>query len=229
MYNSQGMHYIQRDIILSLAHNSPQRFSDLQPYRIPNNTFSYHLKRLREGGYVVSTGDGYIATRKALKLLMINANHPKRNNTPALLTAIYVTNSVGDVLLLKRNNKPFENWFGIPSGLVHSGESMETAAYRELSEKTSISASSGLSFVGVLDFRYLERESKDLFVHAVAFVYKYEHKGLDTKISKPTYYGELIWSHLNHKKILPEVYTIAGLVKDDGCALKSVDYEEPVG
>lgn len=229
MYNSTDIHHIQKDIISKLAYNSPLRFSELQPPRIPNNTFSYHLKKLLELGYIESTKNGYIATRKALKTLHYSPDKERRKAYPILLSVVYVTDNTGRVLLLKRRNKPFANWFGIPSGLIHSGETLDSAAKRELFEKTGISALKPLEYVGVLDFRYLEKDSDDLFVHGVAFVYKY--KCVDPKeatLSEETKYGELDWSGLRRDKILPEVFAITKLVNGKKPIVSSVDFEEPI-
>jgi ADP-ribose pyrophosphatase YjhB (NUDIX family) len=205
------------------------RFSELQPPRLPNNTFSYHLKKLVESGYITSSHEGYTATRKALKTIQYSGHQVKKNVAPALITIVYVTDDHNNVLLLKRDSQPFTAWYGIPSGLVHLGETLGTAAQRELLEKTGIVALQPLDFVGVLDFKYLERESGDLFVHAVSFVYKYTCSELNlVLLSQSSQYGELYWSDLTHEKILPEVHMIANLVKSGGGPVtSSVDFEEP--
>lgn len=222
------LHHIQKEIILSLAHHSPQRFSQLQPSEVANNTFSYHLKKLLQTGYVTQVDGGYEATRKALKILQYTSMQDDKNTAnPVFITAVYVTNNEGKVLLLRRNNPPFVGWYCTPAGLVHQGEQLEEAALRELSEKSSIEASS-LEFKGVLDFQYLEQNSGDVFVHTVAFVYSYNLPDSGALLAgMQSHYGTLIWSDLSGKKILPEVYTIAELVRQSGPTVKSVSYEEP--
>jgi ADP-ribose pyrophosphatase YjhB (NUDIX family) len=42
------------------------------------------------------------------------------------------------ILLVKRRNDPFANYFSLPGTLVRRGESLETAAYRTLSEKIEV-------------------------------------------------------------------------------------------
>jgi len=42
------------------------------------------------------------------------------------------------ILLVKRNKAPFANFFSLPGTLVQSGESLEEAAYRTLSEKIEV-------------------------------------------------------------------------------------------
>jgi ADP-ribose pyrophosphatase YjhB (NUDIX family) len=224
----RDLHHIQKEIILSLAHHSPQRFSQLQPPEVPNNTFSYHLKKLLQSGFVAQVDGGYEATRKALKTLQYNgALDDKSNGNPVYITAVHVTNSDGKVLLLRRSKPPFVGWYCVPAGVVHLGENLEEAALRELSEKSSIEASS-LKFNGVLDFQYLEQESGDVFVHTIAFVYSYrlpDNGMMLAGMQSP--YGTLLWSDLGGQKILPEVYTIAELIRQKEPTVKSVSYEEP--
>lgn len=226
MYSTQDMHYIQKDIIQSLAINSPQRFSQLQPTHIPNNTFSYHLKRLLVLGYVKPDAAlGYVATRKALKTIQYSTEKTKRPITPATITVIYVTNDKGEVLILNRRKYPFIDHFGLPSGLMHSGEAIEHAARRELYEKTGIKAIKDLTYSGVLDFQYLEQDSGDIFIHAIAFVYTYEYGDLPLPVVANSY-GELSWSGLTREKILPEVHMVHDLVKSTP-TLTSVSFAEP--
>ncbi len=224
---TRDMHHIQKEIISSLAHAAPQRFSDLQPPRIPNNTFSYHLKKLLQAGYVTLTNGGYIATRKALKTLQYANLQEKRTSTPVFISAIYVTNNAGQVLLHKHNNPPFIGWHGVPAGLVHQGEHLEDAAIRELMEKASIKARD-IQFAGVLDFQYLEPNSDDIFVHTIAFVYTYRLRGLGEQLDGfESHYGTLTWSDLTGDHILPEVHTIAEMAKKEVPSIESMEYDEP--
>lgn len=226
---ARDMHHIQREIIAQLARQSPQRFSQLQPTRIPNNTFSYHLKKLIQMGYVLAVDGGYVPTRKALKTLQYTDNNVqhRRQGPPATLSMIYLTNSRDEVLLLRRQQRPFSGWHGLPSGLIHKGESITEAAHRELMEKTSIDTHD-LTYRGTLDFKYLEQSSGDLFVHAIAFVFSHQ---LDTARSDidgyETSYGTLAWSRLHDQLILPEVLSAKELASHDTPSLVSIDFDEP--
>lgn len=228
MFNTQPMHHIQKTILGNLARSSPLRFTQLQPSHVPNNTFSYHLKKLLETGYIASTIDGYIVTRKALKTLSYSDPNEKRMSHPLSLTMVYVTNSKNEVLLLKRNKQPFKDLFGLPAGLIHSNESVESAARRELYEKTSILAGVGtLRARGVLDFRYQQRESNDTFFHGLGFIYTYKCTD-DTFTDDINDQRQLVWSKLDHFDILPEVFEIAEIIHQNKFDISSVDFEEPV-
>jgi len=222
------MHHIQKSIILSLARTSPLRFTDLQPPRIPNNTFTYHLKKLIDSEYVELTTGGYVATRKALKLVVFGVNTIKPPSTPQTITLLYIENREGEVLLLNRNRKPFQGWYGIPGGLIHLGETLEQAAERELTEKVAITANGKLKAAGVLDLRYMEEETQDIFLHVIGFVYSYKFPGDSQELSdKITRYGQLTWSRLDGDNILPEVYIIKKVASAGKLSHISVDLNEP--
>jgi ADP-ribose pyrophosphatase YjhB (NUDIX family) len=227
MNNGALMHHIQKSIILSLARKSPLRFSQLQPPRIPNNTFSYHLKKLIDCGYVESTDAGYVASRKALKLVAFGVGN-KAFSMIETISMIYVVNSEDEVLLVSRFNKPFQGWYGMPSGKIHLDETLEQAAIRELFEKTMIVPSSKLDNIGVLDFRYMDRETQDIFSHVIAFIYMYKFTGDREELNdKVTRYGQLSWSRLGRSNILPEVYAVKKMVDKGKFTCVSESFEEP--
>lgn len=227
MFNTLDMHHIQKDILQKLSANSPLRFSQLQPAHIPNNAFSYHLKKLLSSEYIESTTTGYIATRKALKTLQYSETGQKKKQiTPTTITIIAVTNNIGETLILKRRKRPFVDYYGLPSGLVHAGETIDQAASRELKEKTGIDAEEGLDYQGVIDFQYIQRDSKDMFIHAIAFVYSYDY-GKKLLPLHENSYGSLDWSGLKRVKILPEVMAVKEMIKNN-VGLSSHKFEEPM-
>jgi len=228
MSNENRFHHIQKSIILSLASKSPARFTEIQPPRLPNNTFSYHLKKLLDAGYIELTDKGYVATRKALKLVGLGTNPKKNEATPTMISMLCVVNEDNEVLLLNRNNKPFQGWYGLPSGLIHVGETLQQAARRELFEKTTIRINDELEEVGVLDFRYLQQETQDIFVHVIAFIYKVKYVGDKAELSDAhTKYGQLSWSNLGRSHILPEVFAVKELVDQKVFTHSSVSFTEP--
>ena len=231
MNQRSDLHHIQRGIILSLTTQSPLRFTDLRPPRIPNNTFSYHLKKLVNAGYVESTDStGYTLTRKALKLVGFTDAQANRVATPVLITILYITNSEGEVLLLNRDIAPFRGWYGLPSGTIHMGETVDQAARRELSEKTGISETAPIKQVGVLDFQYRKEASDDLFAHAVAMVYACRYDGdKDSLNDSATRFGQLSWSKLGRRLILPEVQAVKEMAESGEFSTRSVSFVEPDG
>lgn len=228
MNRQSELHHIQRAIILSLAMRSPLSFTELQPPRLPNNTFSYHLKKLIDRGYVEHVGNRYIPTRKALKVVAAIPNQKARTTSPTPITMFYVTNLDGEVLLLNRNYAPFQGWYGLPSGTIHLGESLDEAAERELYEKSGLRASGDLTPAGILDFQYREEATGDVFAHALAFLYEYRYDGDETLIDdKMNRFGQLSWSKLGRQHILSEVLAAKDIVESGAFTKKTVQFIEP--
>lgn len=229
MHDTSNMHFIQRRIITTLAKSAPLRFSQLMPPGMPNNTFSYHLKKLLEKEYIRLEADGYHATRKALKTVHFEQAQGARKIGPRTISMIYITNKKNQVLLVKRNNQPFKNLYGIPSGLIHHNETLQEAARRELFEKTTIEIQEDLPLVHVLDFRYLEAESRDTFVHAIAFIYRVKYEGVKSILEgQETRYGKLHWCRLDHTNILPEVFELASIAENKKFSVASMEFVEPL-
>lgn len=228
MNRQSDLHHIQRGIILSLVSDSPLSFTELQPPRLPNNTFSYHLKKLLDNGYIEHIKGGYGPTRKALKLVAVNADQKGRVSSPTIITMFYVTNDDNEVLLLNRNIDPFQGWYGLPSGTIHLGESLDEAAHRELYEKSGLNADTTMKAIGILDFQYREEGTDDLFAHALAFLYTYHYSG-DKKLinDKSNRFGQLSWSKLGRQHILPEVLAVKEIAEDGAFVKKSVRFVEP--
>lgn len=57
---------------------------------------------------------------------------------PSVTTDIIVINAEKKVLLIKRLNEPFKNFWAFPGGFVDKDEDIEPAALRELMEETSL-------------------------------------------------------------------------------------------
>lgn len=61
-----------------------------------------------------------------------------RLKTPLLAADCVVFDRAGRLLLIKRGRPPFKGKYALPGGFVEVGESVETAALRELQEETGI-------------------------------------------------------------------------------------------
>jgi 8-oxo-dGTP diphosphatase len=55
-----------------------------------------------------------------------------------LLTVDTVIIHIGKIVLIRRNNPPFQGHFALPGGFVEVGETVEAAAIREAKEETGL-------------------------------------------------------------------------------------------
>ena len=67
---------------------------------------------------------------------------------PSLTVDCVVFDGRDRLLLIRRRNEPFKGHYALPGGFVDIGETVETAARRELREETSVEAG-GLRLIGV--------------------------------------------------------------------------------
>lgn len=67
---------------------------------------------------------------------------------PALTTDVIVHTRT-HVLLIERGHEPFEGMWALPGGHVDEGETVETAAVRELEEETSLRLAAAPTLLGV--------------------------------------------------------------------------------
>ena len=67
---------------------------------------------------------------------------------PSLTVDCVVFDSAGRLLLIRRKNDPFKGHYALPGGFVDIGETVETAARRELKEETAVTASA-MRLVGI--------------------------------------------------------------------------------
>lgn len=73
-------------------------------------------------------------------------DYPKANNTVDIIVVRGTSSGGNEVLLIKRRDEPFKDYWALPGGYVEPNESLEAAAARELKEETNLSGSKLLQF-----------------------------------------------------------------------------------
>jgi ADP-ribose pyrophosphatase YjhB (NUDIX family) len=63
---------------------------------------------------------------------------------PVPATCVIVTNTIGELVLVKRGVEPKIGWWCLPGGFIELGEDPEQGALRELSEETGLAAEHAL-------------------------------------------------------------------------------------
>ena len=116
------------------------RYAELKPTDIGSNLFTYHLKALKDAGYVQRTGWGtYTLTpagKRYVDTLSLQTLRPRVQ--PRMVILIACRDRLGRWLLLKRKIQPLIGKIGFPYGKLHVGESLQEAAERILLNKTGL-------------------------------------------------------------------------------------------
>ena len=69
---------------------------------------------------------------------------------PMLTADCMVTNSRGEVLLVRRGNEPYKGFWALPGGFMEMDETLEHCAVRELDEETHLKVSAkDIRLIGV--------------------------------------------------------------------------------
>lgn len=106
------------------------RFSDIEKrLEARSNKLAYHLEQMQKEGLLQKQGAVYSLTREGEK--HIPHFEKKRTPLPVILVAP-VKN--GKILLVKRNKRPYKDYWGMPGGKMLFGETFEEACARQLEE-----------------------------------------------------------------------------------------------
>ncbi|MFP4023168.1 MAG: NUDIX domain-containing protein [Thiohalospira sp.] len=135
---------------------------------------------------------------------------------PAVTVDIIVFKEVknkNQVLLIERKNHPFKNMWALPGGFVDMDEDIETAAYRELEEETSIKN------IKLTQLRAFGKPGRDPRGRTISIVYTgflNVHKqkieaGDDAKNLKWFYVNELPELAFDHREIIE--YALANIIQ----------------
>jgi len=100
------------------------------------------------------------------------------------------------VLLIERKNHPFKNMWALPGGFVDKDEDLETAAYRELKEETSIAN------IQLAQLHTFGKPGRDPRGHTVSVAYIGYLKNSNQKIEAGDDAKNLQWFSVDH---LPEL------------------------
>ncbi len=130
-------HHIQRHIVGHLMSNEYARFRDIRPPRTDTNLFSYHLKLLLKGDFVVKTDQGYTLGRRGMQYVdRVQQDRMIVRTQPKIITMLLIQDGYGKVLLQKRTKQPYINSWTLPYGKIHIDDaSVLMAAKREAMEK----------------------------------------------------------------------------------------------
>lgn len=135
---------IQNHILSKLKNAKQLRYSELQPKKIANDLFNYHLQFLLKKGYLEKNEDGYALSQTGIQHV---ADPYTSNNAITSLFKINVITIVSrvidgkiEILNQVRNSNPSYGKVGVMGGVVLKGELIEDAATRKLRQETGLEA-----------------------------------------------------------------------------------------
>jgi 8-oxo-dGTP diphosphatase len=125
---------------------------------------------------------------------------------PSLTVDAIILNEKKEVLLIKRKNEPFKDFWALPGGFVEYGERTEEAVVREVKEET------GLDVEIIKLHNVYSDPERDPRGHTISIVYNCKiiggnlKGGDDAKEAKFFEYNENLKLAFDHKKILEDFF-----------------------
>lgn len=135
---------IQNHILSKLKNAKSLRYSEMQPDKVPNDLYNYHLQFLVKKDLVIKTDDGYSLSETGIKHV---ADPYTTNDAITSLFKINVITIVSrivdkkiEILNQVRKSNPSYGKVGVMGGVVLKGELIEPAASRKLKQETGLDA-----------------------------------------------------------------------------------------
>jgi ADP-ribose pyrophosphatase YjhB (NUDIX family) len=138
MYADQIDNESRREIFIKLCKAEYLKYSQLKPNEMESNHFAYHLKKLKEDGFIEkSDKNGYYRLApKGLRLAdVLSYKTEMIRAQPKIIILLIVTSSDGkNTLVGLRQRQPHFGKKVLPGGKIHFGETTEQAASRMIKE-----------------------------------------------------------------------------------------------
>lgn len=191
----------ERECIFRLfLENHSMKFSQIEKaLNIRSNMVAYHLECMQKEGLLERKGEHYILAPKAEKYLSVLANITGKEMSPLPVLLAAVVNR-GKILLMKRNIRPYKNYWSLIGGKMLFEETFKDAALRLIREKAGILAKF-ISVNGILHERVF---GGGIAKHS--FILFFVKTSSAEKSFKGSAYGGLQWfdiKQLSKEKVIP--------------------------
>jgi ADP-ribose pyrophosphatase YjhB (NUDIX family) len=220
-------HHIQRKVMQALLTAPTATYSMLKPKDIESNLFLYHVQQLIRAGLVVKEVKTYRLTEAGKQYLdRANLHTMTIRTQPKLVVMLAVQNGNGQYLIQERLHQPFLAKKGFLSTKLRLGETLYEAAYRELTDKSNLTANDvDLALRGNTFLRFFDQESGLVTNHIIVYMFS----GV-SKVSRPEKLREghsrSFWSDqavLTGDSALTGHYELAQLLARDDYFVEGVD------
>ena len=171
-------HKIQLQILKRLLFATEIRYSDLKPEgEMENNQFDFHLDQLIKEGHIIKANGLYslsaIGKEYANRMDTEKVVMARQAKISVLICPIRIYQNKQQYLIYTRLKQPFYGCQGFMTGKVLFGESILTAAKRELKEETNLTGNPQI--VSVRHYRVINPETKDFIEDKIMFLCKVEN------------------------------------------------------
>lgn len=199
-YSSNLVKKEREQIFKLFTDHTKLKFNEIEKaLKIRSNMVSYHLEKMQEDSLIKKKEKYYYLTKSAERYLPIipYITGEKMGPLPVILIALV---NKDKILLIKRKNRPYKDYWALIGGKMHLEESFEKASIRQVREKTSLDA----KFTSINSVLHERVKDKDIVKHSFILFFT----RLTTKESefKESNQGKLKWFKINEvekERIIP--------------------------
>lgn len=182
------------------AHSVRLKFNEIEKMTaIRSNKLAYHIALMTKEGILAKKDDSYELTAAAETYLPVISHITGRNASPVPVVVVAIIKK-GRILLIKRNNRPYKDYWALVGGKINLEETLKQAGARIVKQKTGLEAENMTSNAVLHERVFSEETVKHGFI--LFFL------TATTARTKPfkTEYGELKWfciENLARQKVIP--------------------------
>jgi len=191
----------RRKIFELFLNNNKFKFNEIEKHLgIRSNMVSYHLEQMVKEGILVKEEMYYSLTKEAEKFIPIFEQLFGKDLGPLPVVLVSIIND-NKILMVKRNKRPYKNYWSMVGGKILFDETFESCSVRQVKEKTSLDS----KFISVNHVLHEVVEDEGIKHSFILFFTKVEVDSFDFKNSE---IGELRWFDIDsldsfEKEIIP--------------------------
>ena len=177
------------------------KFTDIQKQiNIRSNHLAYHIKIMQQANIIEKINEHYQITSDAQKYIPLFSNLTGEKISPLPVALIALQNQ-NQILMIKRENRPYQNYYGLIGGRILHDETYKEASIRLIQKKSGIT---DIEFIKLCEIVSEQVKENNQTQHS--FILFFTQLKTEDKQFHETKYGKLKWIDLNElekHKIIP--------------------------
>lgn len=191
-YTKNSIENEREQIFKLFLENNKLKFNEIEKsIAIRSNMVAYHLNKMQKENLLRKKEEYYCLTKTAEKYIPIFSNLMGKELSPLPVVLVALVNK-NKILLIKRNKRPYKNYWSLIGGKMLLEETIKKASLRQVMKKTSINA----KYISTNAIIHERVHGEGIIKHSfILFFTKLLTKKLEFK---ETISGELKWVNIKN-------------------------------
>lgn len=217
----------ERELIFKLfLDKNKLKFNEIEKaIKIRSNMISYHLERMQEEEIIEKIKNYYKLTKTSERYIPIFSNIIGEQLSPLPVLLVALMNK-DKILLIKRNKRPYKDYWSLIGGKMLLEESFEQASLRLIKQKSSIDCK--FKSINAVIHEVVEGEG----IIKYSFILFFTKAITNESLFQEAEYGQLKWFNLNQlkkEKVIPSDYWLIKNKLNSKVDIENVNMKEDNG